>query len=765
MRIYLFNKNLDSHMALIINFLRANGLSESNIADVSTSMASLDKLEKNVEELKKTGFSPLNVKFVVGLKALDALSKSCWKKKFDAYKRCGWTEEECEGITDSAIENPFAVSYLTNTFGFTREYALGASKYLWFKSREQPESVINLLKRYGFSQADISKLVKRHPKVLGYSVEIISSKIEFLTSSGASPRDVVAILINNPQVLGRSLENHIIPVYNFIKDVVDSDEKVIAVLRRGRRDLFNHSADSDMRVGMNLLRDNGVPGSNIAFVLLWCPDVLRNPSSRLEQAVEELKEMGFNPSKKTFVTAMVVKIGQSESKWKKKIDVLKSWGWTEEEIFVMFKKCPSCMGYSEKKISAAMDNVVNKLGWGLSVIAKYPALIGLSLEKRIIPRDSVIQSLLSRGLIEKKSYLPKVFMLTDDIFLDKYVNCYECAGELLKLYWKERDESQSEGGNSAIENPFAVSYLTNTFGFTSEDALGASKYLRFKSREQPESVINLLKTYGFSQADISKLVKRYPKVLGFSVRMISSKIEFFTSRAASSRDVVAVLIKNPQVMGRSLENHIIPFYNFIKDMVDSDEKVIAVLKKFRRDLFNHSADSDMRVSMNLLRDSGVPESNIVFVLKQAVEELKEMGFNPSTRNFVEALRQSKWKKKIDVYKSWGWTEEEIFVMFKKYPRCMACSEKKISAAMDFVVNNLGWGLSVIAKYPVLFGLNLEKRIIPRDSVIQSLLSRGLIEKKSYTPRVFKLTDETFLDKYVNCFECADDLLKLYWKER
>ncbi|KAJ4827267.1 hypothetical protein Tsubulata_050564 [Turnera subulata] len=71
---------------------------------------------------------------------------------------------------------------------------------------------------------------------------------------------------------------------------------------------------------------------------------------------------------------------------------------------------------------------------------------------------------------------------------------------------------------------------------------------------------------------------------------------------------------------------------------------------------------------------------------------------------------------------------------------MGHSEEKNSAVMDFVVNKLGWGLSVFAQYPVLFGLSLEKRFIPRDSVIQFLLSRDLIEKKCYTPRVFKLTD-------------------------
>ncbi|KAJ4834075.1 hypothetical protein Tsubulata_016273 [Turnera subulata] len=323
-----------------------------------------------------------------------------------------------------------------NTFGFTSKSASRVSKYLRFKTREQPESVINLLKTYGFSQADISKLVKRYPKVLGYGLERITAKIEFLASRAASPRDVVDVLISSPKILDRSLENHVIPIYDFVKDVVDSDEEVIAVLKRGRGRLFGRANGSDIPVGIDFLRDIGVPESNIAYVLLRHPQALRD-SGRVKQAVEELKEMGgFDPSKKNFVKALIVKCGLSESKWRKKIDVYKSWGLTEEDIFGMFKIYPQCMASSEKKISAVMDLVVNKLGWGPSIFPGYASLLALSLEKRIIPRDSVIQSLLSKGLIGKKSYTPKVFMLTDDVFLDKYVNCYEDADKLLKLYRK-----------------------------------------------------------------------------------------------------------------------------------------------------------------------------------------------------------------------------------------------------------------------------------------------------------------------------------------
>ncbi|KAJ4844974.1 hypothetical protein Tsubulata_011707 [Turnera subulata] len=352
-----------------------------------------------------------------------------------------------DSISTISTQTPFAASYLMNTFGFTSESALRASKYLRLKSRQQPESVITLLTKYGFSRADISKLVESDPKVLGYSVGRISSKIEFLTSRGASYPDVVKILVGNPMILYRSLQNRVIPAYGFIKDVVHSDEKALAVLKRAWHLLSDYA---DASVSINFLRYIGVPESNVAYVLLREPAVLAI-SVRLKRTVQELKVMGFDPSKKNFVTALIVKCGQSKSIWRKKINVYKRWGWTEEEIFEIFKKSPRCMACSAKNISATMKFFVKKLGWGPSVIRGCTPVLGMSLEKRIIPRDSVIQSLLSRGTIEKKSYNTLVFMLTEDGFLDKYVRCYEFADELLKLYLKKRDKSQLKGGSESVQ--------------------------------------------------------------------------------------------------------------------------------------------------------------------------------------------------------------------------------------------------------------------------------------------------------------------------
>ncbi|XP_044498379.1 uncharacterized protein LOC123220311 [Mangifera indica] len=154
-------------------------------------------------------------------------------------------------------------------------------------------------------------------------------------------------------------------------------------------------------------------------------------------------------------------------------------------------------------------------------------------------------------------------------------------------------------------------------------------------------------------------------------------------------------------------------------------------------------------------------------LKEAVDFVKKMGFNPLRSQFVAAvnimlfMQKAEWEKKFDVYKRWGWSEEEIFTAFRKHPWFMITSEKKIMAVMDIFVNKMGWEPSAIAEQPILFSVSLEKRIIPRASVLQYLLIKGLLKNKPLAARAFTQCEKSFLQKFVNCYAEAPHIMKLY----
>ncbi|MBS2599745.1 hypothetical protein KFY57_26830, partial [Salmonella enterica subsp. enterica serovar Typhimurium] len=110
--------------------------------------------------------------------------------------------------------------------------------------------------------------------------------------------------------------------------------------------------------------------------------------------------------------------------------------------------------------------------------------------------------------------------------------------------------------------------------------------------------------------------------------------------------------------------------------------------------------------------------------KETVERVKEMGFNTQQWQFVDAvfclrsMTKSTWDKKVEVYRNWGLSEEEIHLAFRRNPWCMIASEDKINGAMDFYVNKMGCDSSFAARRPVLLQLSLKKRILPRGYVYQ-----------------------------------------------
>lgn len=59
--------------------------------------------------------------------------------------------------------------------------------------------------------------------------------------------------------------------------------------------------------------------------------------------------------------------------------------------------------------------------------------------------------------------------------------------------------------------------------------------------------------------------------------------------------------------------------------------------------------------------------------KKIVERIKRIGFNPQKRTFIEgvylmaSLATRTWKHKMEVYKRWGWSEEEGLAALMTYP--------------------------------------------------------------------------------------------------
>ncbi|KAM6570254.1 hypothetical protein CsatB_018239 [Cannabis sativa] len=398
----------------------------------------------------------------------------------------------------------------------------------------------------------------------------------------------------------------------------------------------------------------------------------------------------------------------------------------------------------------------------------------------------------------------------------------------------------SESSSSNDPQNFTVSYLQNSCGLSHNSAIAASKKLLFENSEQPDSVLELLrsqgltksqiekiivtrpqlleanledtlrpkmeflKSLGFSGASMVKLVTKDPRMLdcdlvesvqlfrarGFSDeqikgltmklpslhfynvnKIVKPKLEFFKSMGFTAEDVARIVSSEPYILERSLENHIIPCIEVLKRVLGTDENVRKVIKACYW-ILEYNLEKMLEPNIAMLKSHGVPENIIMnmflahprtFLLRpqqitEILAEVEKLGFNPNTSLFVLAIRsmavmsKTLWEQKVEAYKSFGLTEDQVYTAFKLQPMCMITSEKKIKKVMHFLINKLNMDASMICRNPNLLMLSLEKRLIPRSSVLQLLISSGFLKEDINIIYYLRMPEQQFVEKLVRKYK-------------
>ncbi|XP_028779671.1 transcription termination factor MTERF15, mitochondrial-like [Neltuma alba] len=192
---------------------------------------------------------------------------------------------------------------------------------------------------------------------------------------------------------------------------------------------------------VKVLRDEGVPQYAVFTLLSKRAYLAFMSPSMFVEYVNFIKGTGIMPFEAPFVEALLVITKLSKSTWESKLDIFERLGWSRDVTLLAFSKFPPLMCMSEKNITDTMKFLVDEMDLPLKDIARCPAILGLSLTKRIIPRWSVVKILKMKGLIKDDRSPFTVIIPSEKRFLQDFVIKFqESVPELLKLY---REESRS----------------------------------------------------------------------------------------------------------------------------------------------------------------------------------------------------------------------------------------------------------------------------------------------------------------------------------
>ena len=304
--------------------------------------------------------------------------------------------------SSTLLSPSYTAQFLVKSCGLPSDSAISISQKLNLDENkpQKHESVLELLNPLGFSDTHIAKLVSRYPLILQSQVDKLKLKIEYLHDNGLVGPVLHELIVSNPNILRRSLDKHIKPSLDFLKEFLETNEKIVTAIKRGSW-LLSFDLKGILKPNTFLLIKEGVPRKRISQLITLQPRAIVQNVDRMLYATERARSLDIKPTDSTYVTAIPVILLMTESTWKRKVELYKKFGLTEVEIFKAIKRQPYFMACSEEKIKSLMNFYTYTMKLKPSATATYPRLLLYSFDARIQPRFNVLNILASKKLLKR----------------------------------------------------------------------------------------------------------------------------------------------------------------------------------------------------------------------------------------------------------------------------------------------------------------------------------------------------------------------------
>ncbi|KAF8765679.1 hypothetical protein HU200_008176 [Digitaria exilis] len=322
---------------------------------------------------------------------------------------------------------PATVSYLISC-GLTP--AAAAAHKLHTLSTEKVDAVRALLRSYGFTDAEIARMVRRCSQILILHPDrILRPKLDLLISIGLRPRKLATV----PSLLMRSLEKHILPCIQFLRDILGTDVDVCSAISGAPRAM--ESSIEKMRPGVAALRRLGLPEESISKLVIMELGVLLTSPDRLSEIFEDLKALGLSITDTPFVYGIRALCGLSRETWLRKLALYQSFGVSEGELLRAFKKQPMIVLYSDENIKKKLRFLLDEVKLELTEVMRLPLIIGFSLEKNTKPRCAVLSVLMREGKIDPSTNVLSPLLASAKAFSERFVLRYaDDVPDVVKAY-------------------------------------------------------------------------------------------------------------------------------------------------------------------------------------------------------------------------------------------------------------------------------------------------------------------------------------------
>ncbi|CAI9301785.1 unnamed protein product [Lactuca saligna] len=100
---------------------------------------------------------------------------------------------------------------------------------------------------------------------------------------------------------------------------------------------------------------------------------------------------------------------------------------------------------------------------------------------------------------------------------------------------------------------------------------------------------------------------------------------------------------------------------------------------------------------------------------------------------------------MKIFKSFGWSDSEISLLFRNQPYVLNKSEGNIREKLEFFMKELGYTPAYLLSCNTFFTLSLNKRVIPRNTMLKILKEKKLVKDKLSLITIATYSEVRFLE--------------------
>ncbi|XP_075106655.1 transcription termination factor MTERF15, mitochondrial-like [Nicotiana tabacum] len=294
----------------------------------------------------------------------------------------------------------------------------------------------DLLRRWGCTADDISKIFQRRPSLRRMEHKNLQSKLKILSDLGIESSDLTKILNCRPRFLNCRINRCLEERLEFFQTLFGTKQVLLKAIVRNPS-LLTYDFHKQIKPTVAFYEQLGLSRSDLISMLLARPTLI--PRSSLDdEKMDYIRRTGVEKGTRMFKHVITLfAISRSETV-RQKVANLEKYGFTEDEVFRLFGRSPFLLTLSVDKVQRNMTFILATMKLSASLVLDNPCLLFLNLETAIKPRYFVGGKIDDMGLLPrvKGPSLLRAMRMTEKRFIKAFITCHpeDVARELMEYY-------------------------------------------------------------------------------------------------------------------------------------------------------------------------------------------------------------------------------------------------------------------------------------------------------------------------------------------